>query len=171
VRTRILLILSLLATLALTGCGSKEGDTVSGGYVAGNIILAIVLIVALGFLVAGLPYGWDGLVPTATGVALALFGGGIWFASTWPFKYDYHHWVTKQGAVTQVSSRIISKDDEVSQRFVVVLADGGTYGVDDTRAALLKSGDQVRLKCKKEYEWGTAEASQGWGCKWAGLPR
>lgn len=159
-------------------------DSVSGGYVVGNLVAA-ALVFVLGLCASyffarfvsdfrqghtryGGRYTYKGdVVAGGVLVLLALVTIGFWAWATYPFSYDYHHWVVKEGEVSQVSSRIISDGSSgISQRFVVVL-DGQALGVDDTRASLLRVGDHVRLKCKKEFEWGTAETSQGWGCKWA----
>lgn len=92
----------------------------------------------------------------------------VYVAGSWPFKHDYHWWVDKSGTVSAVSSRLIpSGDKSVQQRFVVVVG-GQPLGVDDTRASLLKPGDRVSLRCRKENEWGTPQSAHGWKCKWNG---
>lgn len=51
----------------------------------------------------------------------------------------------------------------MSTRYVVVI-EGQPYGVDDTRAALLKVGDSVSLLCTKEFVWGSN--NNGYACNW-----
>lgn len=137
--------------------------------------LLIGLPVAIFFFVAGLvvakvgrPYDefdaklvyWGGLLVAA----IALLAAALSF---WPYKWEYHSWASVDGRVDKISSRLVSAGDKggSNQRFVVVI-DGTAYGVDDTRASLLKVGDTVHLKCKREYEWGAA--NNGYGCRWNG---
>jgi hypothetical protein len=105
---------------------------------------------------------WGGtLVVAAAVIAMAL--------SFWPWKWEYHSWQPVDGRVEKISSRFVSAGDKggTNQRFVVVVG-GQPYGVDDTRASLLKVGDTVHLKCKREFVWGSG--SNGWGCNWNGGP-
>lgn len=158
-------------------------DTPSAGLLFGVPVAVLVVIVCLALAavvwVKTLPherkggygnYRYDGL----GGVILGAFGVAIVTVLLtallmWPWKYDYHHWVDVQGTVQKVSSRLVSAGDKggSNQRFVVVL-NGKAYGVDDTRASLLKVGDPVKLRCKKEYEWGSSLSANGWACKWNG---
>lgn len=81
-----------------------------------------------------------------------------------PYNSEFHQWRHVSGTVDKVGSRVISTgESSISQRFVVVI-DGQPFGVDDTRASLLKPGDHVDLACKKEWQYA---ADSGWGCRWA----
>lgn len=138
----------------------------------GVILTAIFLIVSVlalvNWLTAGTRYDRsDGRMFFWIVLIVTILIGGLTFGATYPFKYEYHHWVDKKGIVEAVSSRLISAGDSggSNQRFVVVV-NGEPLGVDDTRASLIKVGDSVFLKCKKEYEFGTSLAANGWACKW-----
>lgn len=85
----------------------------------------------------------------------------------WPWSGEYHQYRTVSGNVDTVSSRLVSAGDKggSNQKFVVTLQGGNQqYGITDTRAALLKSGSHVVLKCKRSYEYGSNDA--GYDCKW-----
>lgn len=139
-------------------------DTPSMGLWLGLPIAGIIVVICIAVCCAFAltkPYDW-GLgftISAVIGIATIL---GTGFAM-WPWKHDYHYYVPVSGKVTQTNSRFISTDSGVSQRYVVVI-NGQPYGVDDTRASLLKEGDFVKLRCKKEFDWGSSD--QGWACKW-----
>lgn len=82
----------------------------------------------------------------------------------WPYQWDYHHWSNVNGKVQNISSRLIAADHGTNQRFVFVI-NNQPYAVDDTRAALVHTGDTVHLSCKREYQWA---AQSGWACRWNG---
>jgi hypothetical protein len=90
--------------------------------------------------------------------------------SMWPYKYEYHHYVTKSGSVEQISKRIISNGDNgISERYVIKMyGDPFPYGIDDTRASLLKVGEHVAIKCKKEHQFFQPYNQDGWACRWGG---
>jgi hypothetical protein len=89
---------------------------------------------------------------------------------TWPLDAAYHQYRDVTGTVQQVSSRLLSAGDKggTNQKFVVVLRGdpGRPFGIDDTRAALLRRGDTVHLRCIRVYEYGSTNA--GYDCKWGG---
>jgi hypothetical protein len=92
--------------------------------------------------------------------------GGIWLWASWPLKYEYHHWVDKQGIVQAVGHRLISNGDSgINDRYVFRIS-GQPYGVDDTRASLTKVGDKVHLRCKKEHQFFQHFSDDGWACRW-----
>lgn len=140
-------------------------DTPSVGLWLGVPLAGIVIVICaafcIGFLVSK-PYDWGiGFTIAAVIGIVTLIGTGL---AMWPWKHDYHYYVPVSGKVERVSNRFISNGDKgVSQRFVVVL-NGKPYGIDDTRASLLKEGDPVKLHCKKEFDWGSSD--NGWACKW-----
>ena len=93
-------------------------------------------------------------VVVLVGTAVAMF----------PYKYEYHSYRPVSGTVEQVNNRFLPSGDSVEQKFVVKLAgDPQPYGVQDTRAALLKPGDRVSLKCLKKWQWS---ARAGYDCRW-----
>lgn len=144
-------------------------DAVTAGFIVG--ILTLMVFALIGLVVAGFLASVD--VKSSwitTGLVLyLLLCGGVWLIATWPLNYDYHHWVNKEGKVTRISNRLVSGGEGiVNQRFVVQV--GATqYGIDDTRAATLKVGDHVRLRCKKEHQFQQPLESDGWACRWGGV--
>lgn len=126
-----------------------------------GIILIICIVFCIGFAVSK-PYDWK--IGFSIAAVVGIFTVIITGLIMWPWKHDYHFYVPVSGKVEQTNSRLISNGDKgVSQRFVVVI-NGKPYGVDDTRASLLKEGDFVKLRCKKEFDFGSSD--QGWACKW-----
>lgn len=85
-------------------------------------------------------------------VVIPLFG-------YWPYKGDYHRLQPISGVVASVDSRFLA----ASQYVVVTYREGETVRCDDSRCATVKVGDQLRLLCTKEFEYG---AVNGWGCRW-----
>lgn len=79
------------------------------------------------------------------------------------FNGDYLTYHPVNGKVSAVASRMISDGKAMSTRYVFQI-NGQAYGVDDTRAALVKPGDTVNLNCTKEFVWGST--SNGWACNW-----
>jgi len=157
--------------------------TPSLGYVIGGIGVAILLLAALAWLFVAVvnlrarlalrdandrPYGLETSITdwkfgVAIGAILSPILAAILFLGIlFPYDLDYHRYVVVQGKVEQVASRQISDGKAMSQRYVVIL-NGRPYGVDDTRAALLKAGDDVTLSCIKDYQWA---AESGWVCNW-----
>lgn len=93
----------------------------------------------------------------------------VWLGAMWPLAGDYHRWRSVEGTVVGVNKRLVGNGDTgMSERFVFRFEDGRLRGVDDTRAAGVRPGDSVKLKCKKEFEWGVPRAANGWACRWAG---
>jgi hypothetical protein len=147
-------------------------STPSLGVLIGIPIAALILAAAI--FVAFISRGTDDVYGDArltfwgaiAVIALTVVITGI---AMWPWQSDYHFWKPINGRVEKISSRFVSAGDKggTNQRFVVVV-NGQPYGVDDTRASLLKVGDIVHLKCKREFVWGSG--SNGWGCNWNGGP-
>lgn len=142
-----------------------SGTYSPGAYVA--LIAAIVLGILLLLTVAGAVLAGDGELRVMSGmgavVVLLIIGGAA--LSYYPFSSDFHKYYTVSGTVAETpDSRLISSGDSVSQRYVIKFAESGDlYGVDDTRAATVKQGDKVSLRCKREFEFNSVP---GWGCKW-----
>lgn len=152
--------------------------TVTGGTIAGLVALVIFLLAAAGSVALGIyerrarhdyPIFPPGFL-IGGGIALALITVGCWWWSmAFTLSGDYHSWNVKEGEVEKVAKRIVSADDGISERYVVTI-DGQPYGVDDTRAALVEVGDQVSLRCKKDYQWGVPREAHGWSCRWNQVP-
>ena len=79
------------------------------------------------------------------------------------FSGDYMAYKPVSGQVEQIASRQIASGKAMETRYVFQI-DGEPYGVDDTRAALVKSGDNVSLNCVKEFVWGST--NNGYACNW-----
>jgi hypothetical protein len=152
--------------------------TVTVGWIAGLIGLAVVLallVVALVIAVKMRPNvpsdeRWMNTAWIVVFIIMFPVTLGVWWmSSAFTTSGDYHAWNVKTGTVSEVSKRIVPAGDKgIQERFVVRLREaGGLYGIDDTRASLLKSGDEVRLKCKKDYQWGVDRSAHGWACRWA----
>lgn len=140
-------------------------DRYSLGTLIGLPCFFIVTTIVLGVMVSGFRHAKSGgfyLVISAT-VVLAIMLP-LCIIQWWPFDMSYHRYYRVDGEVTAVASRQISDGRSMSQRFVVVV-DGRKLGVDDTRAALLKVGDEVHLLCKREYVYASVS---GWACEWNG---
>jgi len=145
-------------------------DTLSMGAVIGAATAVICLAICAALIYVGLRMEYDGAIPFWGGVIAAVATIVVTIFAFWPFKHDYHYWVPKEGRVEKISNRFIKDGDSgVSQRFVVVL-NGKPYGIDDTRASLLKVGDQVRLRCKKEHQFMQPYDADGWACRWGTGP-
>jgi hypothetical protein len=150
-------------------------DAATGGYIAGNIaiiVLSLIAVVVIGLALRHGPGEYNdggGYVLAGITALVWVIALGLWFWSTWPFAYDYHHWVDKRVHVTDTSSRLLTDSDgNIGQKFVVRDSTGTYYGINDTRGALVKEGDVVQLRCKKSYDYGVPRSSHGWDCKWNG---
>jgi hypothetical protein len=141
-------------------------DTLTFGAYIGYFFFAVAAVCTLLAVLAGflLDEGRLAAVGTFAGAGLVVFV--ITLVSMWPLEYPYHHWVDVRGQVTDINRRIVSTgDNSISQRYVVLVR-GQQYGVDDTRAALLKRGDPVSLRCKKEHQFMQPHDADGWACRW-----
>jgi hypothetical protein len=107
---------------------------------------------------------WGAATVAGTLVGTAVLAVLVIFLGYWPLSSSYHQYREVDGTVSQVSSRLVAGDKSTNQKFIVTL-DGSTqqFGVDDTRAALLKPGDAVTLSCIKSYQYG---AQFGYDCNW-----
>lgn len=146
-----------------------EGASLSpGSYVAIGLLVfaAIILALSVGSIVVGGPDS-EGRVFGALGVVVTIVMVAGTIAAMWPLSGDFHHYYRVTGTVSEVSSRLIGNDSGVSQRFVVRLKESGEpFAIDDSRAAFLKTGDQVDLRCKREFEFNSRP---GFACKWNGM--
>ncbi len=135
------------------------------GVIAALLLLAGVVATIATFRDRDGDWGVVALTALGTGVAV----GAITLAAMWPLKYEYHHYVSKSGTVETVNKRLVGVGSEngASERYVVKFTDDPyPYGIDDTRAALLKPGDPVGIKCKKEHQFFQPHEADGWACRW-----
>lgn len=138
------------------------------GYIIGIPTLAFIVLVLLALTVYAIfkyrddnSYG-DWGVGIFTGVLMILVAAGLLAGAAFPWSTEYHKYFHVQGEVEQVSSRLIPADKGVQQRFVVVVG-GKPYGVDDTRASLVKPGQSIDLWCSKDWQY---IGEPGWACDW-----
>jgi len=83
----------------------------------------------------------------------------------WPYSGDYHQLQPATGVVKTVDSRFLA----ASQYVVVTYDTGLTVRCDDSRCATVRPGDDLRLLCTKEHQFGSPLAADGWGCRWGQL--
>jgi len=76
---------------------------------------------------------------------------------------DYLTMKPVRGIVEDIASRQIASGKAMETRYVAVI-DGQPYGIDDTRAALIKPGDTVSLNCTREFVYGSQD--NGYACNW-----
>jgi hypothetical protein len=80
----------------------------------------------------------------------------------YPYEGDYHRLQPATGTVRAVDSRFLA----ASQYVVITYDTGLIVRCDDSRCATVKPGDQLRLLCTKEHQFGSPLAADGWGCRW-----
>lgn len=153
--------------LAIAG----ETGPITFGFLFGTIVAAIIVLALIVFaIILTKANRFDRYVGGVLGAALVV--AGIWLAASWPLKYDYHHWVETSGVVKSVGTRLVttgSGDSKgIGQKYVFRFEDGRLRAVNDTAAAVVKEGDVVKLRCKRAFEFGVPQSSNGWDCKWAG---
>lgn len=142
-------------------------DTATGGWIAGNIILGIWIALCFIWVIC-----WWLMDEPLMGIGGFLIGVvcglGIYIWASWPFAYEYHHWIDKEGEVARVEKRLVPNGDSgMQEKMVIQLKDNaGIFGITETRATLLRAGDTVHIKCKKAYDFGVPRSSHGWDCKW-----
>ena len=148
--------------------------TMTGGTIIGLVTLAVCLLLCLGGLVIGFaarsgrdPAGWWWIGGSVISALVVL--GLWWWAMAFTLSGDYHAWNVKEGKVERVAKRLVAKDKGMAERYVVTF-NGQPYGIDDTRAALVRAGDEVSLRCKKDFEWGVPREAHGWACRWNKVP-
>lgn len=145
-------------------------ESTSMGWMIGWPIWIVGLLILLVFAVACMWAAEGDFGITALGVVLALVFVGLTVLMFSPFGMyptggsDFHKWKPKQGEVTNVGKRLVSSGKDSMEDKIVITFKGSNqqYGVTDTRAALVKEGDTLVLKCKKAYDWGSIP---GYDCK------
>jgi hypothetical protein len=88
----------------------------------------------------------------------------------YPWHAEYHQWTPVSGVVDTIDSRLVSAGDKAMEDKYVVTFVGRTeqYGVLDTRAAGVKSGDRITITCVRRYQWS---GSHGYDCNFVSLER
>lgn len=100
---------------------------------------------------------------------IAIVAAVTWWGM-YPWKSEYHHWVPKSGTVARVDSRLVSDGDKSMQtKFVVMFSgDDQQYGVLDTRAAGVKTGDRMTVTCVRIWQFS---GTDGYDCNFVSLER
>jgi hypothetical protein len=131
------------------------------------IILPILLLASMG-LILTVVADWDGFqwFTFTAGVmgAIGVVVGGL--VGLYPYDMSYHSWQTKQGVVMKISSRLVAADQGgSSEKFVVVFrGNPQQFAINDTRAALVKPGQHLKLACIRRHQWGGGV--DGYNCRW-----
>lgn len=141
-----------------------------GGWTAGTLIglplLAVLLLAVAAF--AALAFYEEGPLWGVT----VLLGGWLFFGTFgaigfYPFQKAYHYWTPVTGTVAEVDKRLVRDGGGMSEKVVIRFEDDPQqYGIEDTRAALLRKGDEASLLCKKAHQWGPSV--DGFDCRWGG---
>lgn len=102
---------------------------------------------------------WCGVGALLLVVGLALSPLGYY-----PYKAEYHQWRDKSGVVAEVSKRLVSDGNNGMNEKIVVRYEnnGGEFGCEDTRCALVKKGDTLDLKCKRAWQYASVS---GYDCR------
>lgn len=122
-------------------------------------ICAIAVLCGIVGIVIGEPVGGAAIIAGALVIAFIAQIGFMMVG----YSGDYLAYKPVNGTVEQIASRQIADGKGMSQRFVFKVS-GQEYGVDDTRAALIKEGDNVSLNCTKQFVWGST--NNGYACNW-----
>lgn len=123
-------------------------------------LIALATVIICAFFYRG---DYDGQIPVGIGAAIVLLGvlisSGFGY---WPLHGDYHRLQPVTGSVTAVDSRFLA-----ASQYVVVTYDGGrVVRCDDSRCATVRVGEQLRLLCTKEHQFGSPLEADGWACRW-----
>lgn len=109
---------------------------------------------------------------TLVGIALQLVLIGSCLYAYFPYSAEYHQYRTVTGTVERISNRLIVNTDSDGntsggQKFVVIFKGSGgkQYGINDTRASLVRPGDKIAINCIRVFEYGSTD---GYDCKWGG---
>lgn len=140
--------------------------SITAGALIGYVVLIVCLLACVVWTVLAALSREAGYALGGVAAAVAVLGLW-WWGMAFTTSSDYHSWTVKEGKVERVAKRLIATDNGMAERYVVTM-NGEPYGIDDTRATLLKAGDRVSLRCKKDYQWGVPRAAHGWACRWNG---
>jgi hypothetical protein len=141
----------------------------NGGWTAGTLIglplLAVTVIVIVGVTVWLATAEGPSVLVGGAGVLIVVLLFGAW--GFYPFKKSYHYWTPVTGTVAEVDKRLVRDGEGMSEKVVIRFKDDPQqYGIEDTRAALLRPGAQASLLCKKAHQWGPSV--DGFDCRWGG---
>jgi hypothetical protein len=136
--------------------------------IVGIVVLSasvLALIIGVLLIVFGDKSYGDAAFGGVVTVACALLFGFLAQCGFMTVGYsgDYMAYKPISGQVQDIASRQIATGSSMSTRYVLQI-NGQPYGVDDTRAALVKKGDAVNLNCVKEFVWGST--NNGYACNW-----
>lgn len=149
-------------------------EELTGGTVA-TIVVAPTLLVLSVLLAVFLFRKWrrsndDIDRPMFLGCWIACAVGAVaTVVCTWwgmfPWKYEYHHWVPISGVVETIDSRLVAMEGKFVVKFE---GDDQQYGVLDTRAAGVRTGDQVTITCVRRWQWS---GTHGYDCNFVSLEK
>jgi hypothetical protein len=114
---------------------------------------------------------WDGetdyIILLKWGGRTALLIGILFAAWTFfPYNMDYHSYKPVEGNVSNVANRLITAGDKggTNQKFVVTFQGSNQpYGCEDTRCALIKKGEPLKLNCIKVWQYASVP---GYDCRY-----
>lgn len=140
---------------------------IEGGWTAGTLFsvpfLVIMLIIGVGIGIYILLDDFLFGAAWIAGVVASIVFLGV--LGMWPFEKEYHYWQPTSGVVEQVDRRLVADGEGMSEKVVIRFeGDAQQYGIEDTRAALLKPGDEATLLCKRAHQWGPS--ADGYDCRW-----
>lgn len=143
----------------------------TGGFIAAMVFLLFLLPVTSLAVFVTVKCWKDEYTDSAdrafiTGVSLT----GIIFVvltlvTLFPYSMEHHSYKPVSGTVIQVDKKFMSDGDSTTESINLNI-NGVDYTVDDSRAATIRRGDSVNLKCVKDWNYG---AEDGWNCKWNGV--
>lgn len=107
-------------------------------------------------------YLWAAIACWTTALVMAVLMAAP--TGYYPYKAEYHQWQPRSGVVAQVSKRLVGNGDSgMSEKIVVRYKDdGGEFGCEDTRCALVEVGDTLDLKCKRAWQYASVS---GYDCR------
>ncbi len=139
---------------------------ITSGALFGTIGLVVILLVLAGIGIGLHVLGENELDGIGMGTVIigTIVSLVVYCILMWPFKTEYHIWQETNGSITQIERRMISVGNGGMQEVFPLKLTGhkDVYRVDDSRAATFKIGDEVKLLCKREYDFAGYD---GWTCK------
>ncbi len=140
---------------------------VIGMTVAVLLLAGCALLVWFGKRVRRSDGDWEmAWLPFGGGILLAVIVVAATIGLSWPtFDMEYHRYKPVGGTIDQIQPRMLADGDGgTSQMFAVRFRGVGTmFRCDDSRCSLLKPGDQLWLRCIREWQYA---AEHGWKCNY-----
>lgn len=133
------------------------------GVLIGLPIAALAVIGCVWLAVVLSRDAWVGPFESRLFIVVAALIVIITAAAMFPWTAQYHQWRPVSGPVQEVGKRLIG-GDSIEERYVLVI-NGQPYGVDDTRASLVKVGDVAHLSCRRAWQYASVP---GYVCRWNG---